>query len=159
MTRQEWLEKFINLCESNAPTNDYRRHCRIKAQHLPRHVRRLAEYRAELAGLQALTGMNEAVKAFNEQVEEAIITLRELPQPPDDLYGDQDEDDVHISPFECPLGGVTGIDLGESHGEDTERTSEGATPEDDPPVVGPSDLQVGRDVEGFENHNDSGEAD
>lgn len=54
MTRKEWLEKFIELCESGAKTLDFRRHCRVKAQHLPRHTRRLAEYRAELAALQAV---------------------------------------------------------------------------------------------------------
>jgi hypothetical protein len=152
MTRQEWLEKFINLCETSASTNDFRRHCRIKAQHLPRNVRRLAEYRAELTRLQAFAEVNE-------QVEEAIITLGELPEPPDDLYGDQDEDDVHASPFKYTLGGAMEIDLGDSYGEDTSTSSEEVATEDDSPIVGPSDLQVGRDVEGFENQNDSGEAD
>jgi len=53
MTRKEWLEKFIELVETGASTLDFRRHCRVKAQHLPRNMRQLDEFRAELFVLQA----------------------------------------------------------------------------------------------------------
>ena len=53
MTRKEWLEKFVELVESGAKTTEYRRYCRVKAQHLPRHLRRLGEYREELVVLKA----------------------------------------------------------------------------------------------------------
>lgn len=53
MTRKEWLEKFIELVETGASTLNFRRHCRIKAQHLPRHMRQLDAFRSELLILQA----------------------------------------------------------------------------------------------------------
>lgn len=51
MDRKTWLLKFIELADSNAKTLEYRRHCRIIAQHLPRHIAKLPEYRAELEKL------------------------------------------------------------------------------------------------------------
>ena len=62
MIRKEWLEKFIELCSTGANTLDFRRHCRIKAQHLPRHTRRLGEYRLELAKLQAIEDEKKRVQ-------------------------------------------------------------------------------------------------
>ena len=92
MTRREWLEKFIGLCDSNAPTLDFRRHCRVKAQHLPRHIRVLDKYRRELAALQAiedeqkrqdgirearLKSLEEARRVRAEQAAERLSSLRE----------------------------------------------------------------------------------
>jgi len=51
LSRREWLEKFIELADSGAPTLDYRRYLRIKAQHLPRYIGGLASCRVELAAL------------------------------------------------------------------------------------------------------------
>ena len=94
-TRKEWLEKFVELCDSGAKTLDFRRHCRVKAQHLPRHVRKLAEYRAELASLQAvedeekrraeiregrLKALEEARRVRAEQAAERLAMLRATQQ-------------------------------------------------------------------------------
>jgi hypothetical protein len=90
-TRREWLEKFVELCDSGAKTVEFRRHCRIKAQHLPRHVRKLAQYRAELAPLMAeeneqkrqeeikkgrLKALEEARRVRAEQAAERLAALR-----------------------------------------------------------------------------------
>lgn len=51
MTRKEWLQKFIELIDTDAPTLEYRRHFRIKAQHLPLYIKNTDAYREELACL------------------------------------------------------------------------------------------------------------
>ena len=93
MTRKEFLEKFVELCDSGAKTMDFRRYCRIKAQHLPRHVRKLAEYRSELAALNAvddgvkrkeeirqsrLKALEEARRVRAEQAQERLAARRAL---------------------------------------------------------------------------------
>jgi hypothetical protein len=89
---REWLEKFINLCDTGASTLEFRRHCRVKAQHLPRHVRKLDLYRAKLAAFQAadaekerqekikqrrLRALEEARRVRAEQAADRLAALRE----------------------------------------------------------------------------------
>lgn len=69
MTRKEWLQKFVELCDAGANTLEFRRHCRVKAQHLPRHIRKLGQYRAELSAL--------LEKEREQQVKEARLRALE----------------------------------------------------------------------------------
>ena len=91
MTRKEWLEKFIELCATGASSLDFRRYCRVKAQHLPRHIKKLPAFRHELAILQAqedeakhaeaiklarLESLEKARKAKAAQAEDRLAALR-----------------------------------------------------------------------------------
>lgn len=51
MTRKEWLEKFLELADSGAPTVAYRKHLRIMLNDLPPHIKNIGKYRKELAEL------------------------------------------------------------------------------------------------------------
>lgn len=77
MDRREWLEAFIELCESGAKTLEFRRRCRIKAQHLPRYVRLLPQYRAELEKLKADDAAKEAAERAERERLEAAQRARE----------------------------------------------------------------------------------
>ena len=109
MTRKEWLENFIRLADTGASTLEYRRHCRIKAQHLPRHIAQLPSFRAELERLvaeeaevqrheQRLTSLEEARQARAQKRLEAIKwTSVEQAQLPGDTPV-MEEDDLYESP-------------------------------------------------------------
>jgi hypothetical protein len=139
MTRQEWLEKFIELADGNAPTPDYRRYCRIKAQQLPRHVRRLAEYRTELKTLQAAEKAAEDADAihsphyaihsvaFKEPEAECPIKTIEVKDYIEVEAGFKVTDELITALGELPKPpadeyDMTGTDLGSEDGEDTEDT-------------------------------------
>ncbi len=104
MTRKEWLEKFMELCRSDASTLDFRRYCRVKAQHLPRHIRKLGDYRNELAKLQAVEDEENRQAAIKEarlkvleearrvKAEQAAVRLAETLKFHDEA---QDEDIEH----------------------------------------------------------------
>lgn len=72
MDRKEFLENFLRCVDTGASTLDFRRYCRVKAQHLPRHMRQIEAYREELARLKA----EEAEEAAIEVIEE-VVTLGE----------------------------------------------------------------------------------
>ena len=76
MTRREWLAKFIGLCDTDASTLDFRRYCRVKAQHLPRHIKRLLEYRKEFAVLQAVEDEENRKQAVKESRLKALKKAR-----------------------------------------------------------------------------------
>jgi len=104
MTRKEWLEKFVELCESGAKTLDFRRYCRIKAQHLPRHVIRLAEYRAELEKLNVVQAVEDAKLAELAEAErlkdEEDRKARELAE----ALLEQTEDHMYDAPEDSDYG-------------------------------------------------------
>lgn len=123
MTRREWLEKFIELADSGAPTVEYRRHCRVKAQHLPRHVRKLDQYRAELAKLVAQDEPEEVHYAIHSVAFKNKDTDEEPPVNSIDFipYVEVEDDLVMLDSF----NGLTKTDLGDSHVEDIEGAGEG----------------------------------
>lgn len=84
MTRKEWLKAFLKCVDTGASTLDFRRYCRVKAQHLPRHMKQVDAYRDELARLES------------EKPEVAEATLVALGgtienEEPDESRGDEEE--------------------------------------------------------------------
>jgi hypothetical protein len=121
MTRREWLEKFIELADSGAPTVEYRRHCRVKAQHLPRHVRKLDQYRAELAKL-----VEDETPGVPKKIHYAIHSVAfkesdEVPEGATPVTPEFEQTDAVIL-----LGSTQSLDLGPGvdDDEDIERTGE-----------------------------------
>lgn len=78
MNRKEWLEKFIGLVDSGAPTLDFRRYCRVKAQHLPRHMRKLDEFRSELLALQATEDLEKRQEEIRQSRLKALEEARRV---------------------------------------------------------------------------------
>ena len=87
MKRKEWLENFIRCVDTGASTLDFRRYCRVKAQHLPRHMAQLQSFRDELARLvesekettrreQRIASLEEARRTRAEQRAAAIEATR-----------------------------------------------------------------------------------
>lgn len=67
MTRKEWLEAFLRCVDTGASTLDFRRYCRVKAQHLPRHMSKTQSYRDELARLNAEEELTPALPVQAEE--------------------------------------------------------------------------------------------
>lgn len=82
MTRKEWLEKFFELADSGAKTIAYRRHLRIKPQHIRRHVVAMPSYRAELAALveEERKEKEEATKLAAQRVEKVKKVAKKIKQ-------------------------------------------------------------------------------
>jgi hypothetical protein len=91
MERKEWLENFIRCVDTGASTLDFRRYCRVKAQHLPRYMAQLQSFRDELARLKTderdlelrekrLASLEEARRVRAEQRLAAIEATR-APEP------------------------------------------------------------------------------
>lgn len=78
MTRKEWLETFIRLCDTGAKILDFRRYCRVKAQHLPRHTKKLQQYRTELARLQAKEDETKKIEELRQKRLEALEEARRV---------------------------------------------------------------------------------
>lgn len=77
MDRKEWLEAFLRCVDTGASTLDFRRYCRVKAQHLPRHMRQVQSYRDELARLLAEETTHDEECELEPQAEPAVTA--ELP--------------------------------------------------------------------------------
>lgn len=72
MNRKEWLKAFLRCVDIGADANDFRRYCRVKRQHLRRHMAKVQSYRDELARLEATETIVVAPIPMEVSVEESV---------------------------------------------------------------------------------------
>lgn len=77
MERQQWLAKFLELVDSDAPAVAYRRYLGITFANLHAHVKRIGEYRKELEELNEAKRVEGLRKLINKKVEKRVDGSKE----------------------------------------------------------------------------------
>lgn len=76
----EWLQTFCDLADQNASTLEFRSKLKLRAQNLPSYIRKLPEYRKELAQLKKLENLEKArAAAVKKKAEKKALKIVKAP--------------------------------------------------------------------------------